>query len=500
MTWLSVITDWSTATTQQQQQQQQPLLPLPQVYVAENEGSRLPVTPEWLMAEVHAVPAVGAAAAAASCQPGSNGSSAGGWGSMHPVAAASLLALGLEQQQQQRRQEQQQQYACSSYLSCIDPGVKLEALLRLMYCFDVGELLPAAAARGGQQQQQQLEPAWQDAAARWVSAVLSEQYSREVVCGGAAAAALEGGVGAQQQPHPQQQQHQELYPCQVRTLLQDHAQGTQQQQQQQQLGHALLFPSWSVSPASVQLVDRMVCELAETSFGDPLFATHVALLLLPAAGSRLQRACWGALTDHGALHLLPPPRRCIGGSRAYLGVDVGPGVVGGADSGGGWGFGGFDVQLVGDMAKGLARGELKKAVQMQSLAGYMALHGIAGLCLDQGAWRDRAVADGPAAAAAAAVVDQEGAVGVSGHSSSSSSRIGTSPEGKKAAARPASEAAMAVNVLRGVLRGAPVDVLELLLHAGEARGLQQQEQGRALVQAAHGDAALMDKVRQLLRH
>jgi hypothetical protein len=56
-----------------------------------------------------------------------------------------------------------------------------------------------------------------------------------------------------------------------------------------------------------------------------------------------------------------------------------------------------------------------------------------------------------------------------------------------------------VNVLRGVVRACPVDVLRLLLAAGAARGVGQQEAARALVQTAHGDADLMGKVLRLIQ-
>ena len=70
--------------------------------------------------------------------------------------------------------------------------------------------------------------------------------------------------------------------------------------------------------------------------------------------------------------------------------------------------------------------------------------------------------------------------------------------GKGTTGGAASDAAMAVNVLRGVLRACPLEVLQQLLAAGVDRGIGAQEQRRALVQAAHGDAGLMEKVRRLI--
>jgi hypothetical protein len=134
------------------------------------------------------------------------------------------------------------------------------------------------------------------------------------------------------------------------------------------------------------------------------------------------------------------------------------------------------------MSKALAQGDLRKSLQMQGLTGIMALHGIAALALDQRAWRDRAVAFTAAAAAG---------------NKGSSVVAGMGGEGKSGVSV-ASEAAMAVNVLRGVVRACGVDTLQLLLQAGGERGLGGEEQRRALAQAAHGDAELMEKVRRLL--
>jgi hypothetical protein len=139
------------------------------------------------------------------------------------------------------------------------------------------------------------------------------------------------------------------------------------------------------------------------------------------------------------------------------------------------------------MAKALAQGDLRKALQMQGLAGLLALHGIAAAALDQRSWRDRAVAAPPAAAAAAADGGGEEEGSGSGGNSGGGGRVAV-----------ATEAAIAVNVLRGVVRACPVETLSLLWTAGRDRGLGEQEMGRALVQAAHGDAGLMEKVRRLM--
>jgi hypothetical protein len=455
VTWLSVV-----AQHGEQQQQQGSVvvakppvaLPLPRVYVSEVEGSRLPVPPEWLISEILALPA-------------SSSNSSSSASALHPVSAALLLALGLEQTP-----------SCC-YVTTITSALKLEALLQLLYMFNAGELL---GPTGQQQQQQQgvLAPAWQQADARWAAAVLSQQYCSDFVLQQQppppAAAAAEGPGNSSGAEHVTVSGILQAS-CSVQQILTSHSQqqrssssstGQTSQQQQQQL----LLPSWSSLSAGTQLVDRLVRDLAELSMGDPMFSSHVALLLLPAAGSKLQRAVWGCLAEQSALHLLPPPDRCILGSAAYIGSpdQISSSSVSSCPR--------FDLQLMGDMAKSLAQGELRKSLQMGGLAGQMALQGIAGLCLDQRAWISTT-----AAGSMPAVSD----------ASSSSSQGG-------AGGKPVDAAGMAVNVLRGVVRACPLELLQQLLAVGVARGVPISEQGRALVQAAHGDAALMSKVQQLL--
>jgi hypothetical protein len=455
VTWLSVV---AQRDDQQQPKQQGSeagktpvVLPLPRVYVSEVEGSRLPVPPEWLMSEILALPASNS----------NSSSSSGGVSALHPVSAALLLALGLEQ------------IPSSCYMTAVVSSSKLEALLQLLYMFNAGELLGPVAQQQQQQQQGGLGHAWQQADARWAAAALTQQYCSDIVQGQQQqqrrpAVAREGEGGSEDLVSVSQQLQ---ATCPVHQILTSHLQqqqvnssssASQTMQQQQQL----LLPSWSASSAGSQLVDRLVRDLAELSMGDPMFASHVALLLLPAAGPKLQRAVWGCLQEQSALHLLPPPERCVLGGAAYLGHY----------SSGGSDRPMFDLQLVGDMAKSLAQGDLKKSLQMGGLAGQLALQCIAGLCLDQQAWRDAPDATTPAP------------------------RIGAAADaiGGGSSAKPLNAVGMAVNVLRGVVRACPLEVLQQLVAVGQQRGVAVSEQGRALVQAAHGDAALMDKVQQLL--
>jgi hypothetical protein len=464
VTWLSVV---AQRDNQQQPKQQGSeagktpvVLPLPRVYVSEVEGSRLPVPPEWLMAEILALPASNSSS--------SSSSSSSGVSALHPVSGALLLALGLEQ------------IPSSCFMTAVRSSAKLESLLQLLYMFNAGELL-GPAVQQQQQQQGVLGPAWQQADARWAAAALTQQYCSDIVQGQQQQqqhpAAARKGDGASKDLVSVSQQLQAN--CPVHQILTSHLQQQQQQtsssssraDQTMQQHQQLLLPSWSASSAGSQLVDRLVRDLAELSMGDPMFASHVALLLLPAAGTKLQRAVWGCLQEQSALHLLPPPERCVLGGAAYLGNN--------SSSSGSSDCPMFDLQLVGDTAKTLAQGDLTKSLQMGGLAGQLALQCIAGLCLDQRAWRDAQGATAPGIGAAA---DALGSGGVGGGGS----------------AKPVNAAGMAVKVLRGVVRACPQEVLQQLVAVGQERGVPMSDQGRALVQAAHGDAALMDKVQQLL--
>eukprot|EP00879_Flechtneria_rotunda_P017462 GHRR01018300.1.p1 GENE.GHRR01018300.1~~GHRR01018300.1.p1 ORF type:complete len:320 (+),score=121.97 GHRR01018300.1:485-1444(+) len=303
------------------------------------------------------------------------------------------------------------------------------------------------------------------------------------------------------------------------------------QQQQRQDGTAaaaqafarplLLFSSWASSAAGTQLVDRLVRELGETSMGDPLFGCHVALLLLPAAGVRLQRAVFSAMLEQGALHVLPPAHNCIGGAMAYVGVGAlvvsdssrVAATYGSSDNASNnmheaticnrssaqedFVFAGFDIQFVGDMAKSLARGDLRKALQLKSLASAVALHGIAALCLDQKAWAAGTSRVGGLDCGLGLLANPLGPAAANSANKDAGMLFGDVAR-KQSTAAAVDAAAMALNVLRGVLRACSVDVLQQLVNVGVLRGIGLGEQSKVLIQAAHGDAMLMTKVRQLL--
>jgi hypothetical protein len=141
------------------------------------------------------------------------------------------------------------------------------------------------------------------------------------------------------------------------------------------------------------------------------------------------------------------------------------------------------------MSKSLAQGDVRKSLQMKGLAGLMALHGIAALGLDQSAWKG---GDNVITVTTDTLHGGEHAArGVAG-----SGQLKGGEE--KARGGGVNAAGMAVNVLRGVIRGCGMEVLQQLVAVGLQRNIPLQDQGRALVQAAHGDAELMEEVRQLL--
>jgi hypothetical protein len=219
-----------------------------------------------------------------------------------------------------------------------------------------------------------------------------------------------------------------------------------------------MWTGW-LGPAAVE---RIVQQFAESSMGDPLYGAHIALLLLPAGGAALQRAVWGALSSHAALHLLPPPAGCLGGGGPYL---AGP----------------FEFGFVAEAAKSLGQGDLVKALRLGSISADLALHAVADMALDQASWaREQAREDGAAA-----------------ERRRRDARAGR-PRGSGSAAAAVDAAGRATNVLRGVMRGAGLDTVRRLLAAGRARGQGTGAQRRALAVACHGDAELMEKLARLM--
>jgi hypothetical protein len=153
---------------------------------------------------------------------------------------------------------------------------------------------------------------------------------------------------------------------------------------------------------------------------------------------------------------------------------------------GGGGGGLFDVQLVGDMARSLARGDLGKARRMGGLAAALAIEGVAALGLDQRRWGEmvqgaREEGDGRGVGCMAGKVLGEG-------------KTEGGEKEKKVVVQ-----AMAVNIIRGLVRNGDVGLVRELLQVVENRGVEKGEAVKALVQCCHGDSQLMEVVRQVLQ-
>jgi hypothetical protein len=116
------------------------------------------------------------------------------------------------------------------------------------------------------------------------------------------------------------------------------------------------------------------------------------------------------------------------------------------------------------MGRSLASGDLAKTQQMGGVAAQVALYAVAGVCLDQRRWS---------------------------HSSKEAQAAG--------GAKAASSEAMAVNVLRGVVRCGDQEVLQGLVGAAEQLGVPAEEARRALAVACYGDPVLMSVLDRCLQ-
>ena len=483
-------------------------------WVGECQGSRLPLPHHWYLAEILAVPgSIGESAAVAGEQAaetaaaragakggdgreqvphtsaaaklaasaamptgaaaGVAGDHAGPITCIHPAAAVLVLCLGLQEVQSQA-------------WGAIRPATRLTSLLQLMMLQNVWELWPEGAQTliSAQQQQQRgagernkggggagvgkrgssksggeavaaavsEAAALRDAVARWGAGELTLGVWR----------GLKGGSSSSGDSS--------------RSSSRSNATGSESGALQPPPASAAAggrgFGLWP----SPLLIDRLVSEFAETSFGDPLLGCQLALLWLPVVEPQVQRALWESLAQQAALHLMPKAEDCIGRVEGYLrrGSRWGlQGEGGGEDRG-------FDVQLVGIMARSLARGELGKARRMGSLAAALAVEGVAALGLDQREWAQEIMERG----GGRVVGCMAGKVMGEGRRYEGEGRKNLDGE------------AMAVNVIRGLVRSGDVGLVKELLGVAEKRGVERGEAERALVQCCHGDSQLMDVVRE----
>eukprot|EP00897_Mesotaenium_endlicherianum_P002022 jgi/Mesen1/1848/ME000143S00903 len=73
-----------------------------------------------------------------------------------------------------------------------------------------------------------------------------------------------------------------------------------------------------ISPMYVAYAEELVSHFTADSFGDPLYARQVAMLLRQEAGLAVREATWHGLLDTRTLALLPPAELCWGLPAAYL--------------------------------------------------------------------------------------------------------------------------------------------------------------------------------------
>ncbi|MEW5303400.1 MAG: hypothetical protein WDW36_006098 [Sanguina aurantia] len=301
---------------------QNPPLPveLQQPYLECSPGSRLPLPPTWFIDEVHALPPSPPSSpmpplsgAPSRGTPGhmvavreeevegshasSDGAVGGGGGGKEvdvgaqAVSRALLLALGLG--------------ACGSgYMGRLPTAVKLTAVLQLAYLFNAQELVAGqVGGRGhhtlGKQQGDSEGPSqWRDVAVRCPLAALTHQ----MVCSGETVGGCPG-------------------------------------------------PAEGKGGATCGWGERLSELLATASFGDPLLAMHVGLLLLPTTNPAVQAQVWATLAHEQALHLLPRTAAVLGGAADYLDAPC------------------TDPRVLQAFSRALLEGDLAKALSMGGGAG-----------------------------------------------------------------------------------------------------------------------------------
>ncbi|PNH12114.1 hypothetical protein TSOC_001035 [Tetrabaena socialis] len=281
------------------------------------------------------------------------------------------------------------------------------------------------------------------------------------------------------------------------------------------------------------LAEKLVEALAAASFGDPLLAAHLATALMPAASPVVRLQVWNGLAAEKALHLLPPLHRCLGAPAQYLpplppsppGVATQrPGEPPNAAHGPG-----PDPAFLAAVQRSLVEGDLDRALLPHpSLAPATLPPGSGG---DGGA----GAGDGPRAAGClgggsrasgggAALASVSGEVAMQQLASYLLVRQGwpalerawergapgTAAPGQHAGGGnggggPAASGAVRGGVpvgaalLGGLVRSARPEAVAQLVAFAEARcGVARAESGAVLAQTCVGDAALRERVRQVL--
>lgn len=205
---------------------------------------------------------------------------------------------------------------------------------------------------------------------------------------------------------------------------------------------------------TARLAERLAEQFGAVSYGDPLMAAQLAVLLLPGTAAATQRAVWGTLAQDHALHLLPPTARCLGAPGDYCGKP-GPGGRGGVR---------WEEGVTASIARALSAGDVDKALGMGSVTADVAV---------------------------AAVMDA-----VCGAPAASGNGSGGAAAGEGDGGKQARDKGMAL--ARSLVGSMRPQALAAAVRGALAQGWSKEEVGRALTHACMGDGKLVEKVKWTL--
>jgi hypothetical protein len=231
---------------------------------------------------------------------------------------------------------------------------------------------------------------------------------------------------------------------------------------------------------SVGLAEWLSEQFGATSFGDPLYAAHIASLLLPSTSPAVTHAVWSALSQDQALHLLPPLVYCLGAPEQYTSAAT------------------KDQTLAARMAGSLGAGELSKSAEGGSVAWHVAVSTVMSHICDPLAVA-AAVARSPAAGTSIQVSDAAGGPEDATQDAETRDAAAASSSAPSAAATPQPDSQKVILRARAMARNlvsalSPETLAQVMLQ-GEQYGWSRSVQAPALVQACVADAQALSKLR-----
>lgn len=250
------------------------------------------------------------------------------------------------------------------------------------------------------------------------------------------------------------------------------------------------------------LAEKLGEQFGATSFGDPLFAAHLALLLLPGTRPAVLRLLWNALAQDRSLHLLPRTEACLGTASQYLPPygtcgasasattspatsttpSAAPTALSSSSAPATSAAPGPSSDVLGMMLRSLAAGDLDKAWDMGSVSAGVVLHWGLPHVLIRDPSRRPVLDPGSAVQPGSAGAAGSGAAGDRGQAGSKDDAI-----------------QRAVSDTRTLVRAMTPDRLKRFIVEGQAQGVAElADQARVLVQSCTGDLALMDKIKVTL--